>query len=201
MTHANKRRAKIPRMANLADRRLIAMLKKMRDDLGAVRGWNKSAHERTGIPKETVSRLVNGRRLGVDKDTLEIVIAKMRMKREYFTDKRLKDPDYRDFILSSNGNSVTIVEAKSSPGTTSVDQTATFEAMLDALRATDEERAAWQDYREMFPMPYRTATHVQDFIGGLRSGLRMQAAIDRATTQSAESEMRASGRRKIDDTE
>lgn len=199
MTHAKQTRAKMPRMANLADRRLIAMLRSMKDEVGT-RGWNKRVHERTGIPKETISRLVSGTRLGVDKDTLELVIGKMRMKREFFLDKRLKDPDYKDFVIR-NGSSVIVIEAKSSPGTTSAEPVATIDAMLDALRATDEERAAWQEYLAMFPGPYRNATHAQDFIGGLRSGLRIQAAIDRAVTLSAESEMRASGRRKIDDTE
>lgn len=198
MTHAKQTRAKIPRMANLADRRLIAMLRAMKDEVGA-RGWNKSVHQRTGIPKETISRLVSGSRLGVDKDTIELVITKTHVRREYFTDKRLKDPDYKAFI-STGTNAAD--PSKSSPGVSpapAVEQVASFDAMLDALRATDDERTAWQEYLGMFPMPYFNATHLQTFLGGLRSGLRMQAAIDNAVTKSAESEMRTGGRRKIDD--
>lgn len=199
MTHGKHSRAKIDRMT-LADERLILAITQMRDEMGAVRGWQAKVAERTGIDRAIISKLLSRERMGVDKETIDKVVAKVPLRYQFFNDRTLKDPKYTDFVGKDSSTTLPAVKVgdDEEPGNIEA-KLHSFEAMLTSLRATEEERAAWVKYLAMFPVPYFNATHVQAFIGGLRAKLDLQAAIDQAVNQSAESEMRATGRRKIDD--
>lgn len=213
MTPGKKQRGMIegmPKAPSRASDRLALLIKQMQRDLGPVHGADRRIAELLGIESSTVSRVPTGER-GVSLPTIEKICARIRIEPDFFSAAKLKHADYRSFLDSdsplwdvlppsagkstpyaadhgSDGASVNVAEAH---GQTD------FEAMLTALGATESERADWAEQVQMFPLPYYNATHLLVFIAGLRKRLSRQAATDRAVTKSAESEMRAAGRRKV----
>jgi hypothetical protein len=214
MTPGKKQRGMIagmPKEPTLASDRLALLIKQMQRDLGPARGADAKIAKLLGIDRSSINRVPTSER-GISLKTIEGIRARIRMKSEFFSEPKIKQPHYRAFLEADSplwdalppgiGRSPTphaVAAPVDAAPASAVDGKGNFDAMLAALGATELERAAWAEYVAMFPLPYYDATHLQTFIGGLRKQLSLQAAIDNAVTKSAESEMRASGRRKVDD--
>lgn len=215
MTPGKKQRGTMPGMPKaptLASDRLALLIEQMKRDIGPVRGRNAKIAKLLGIDRSSITRVPTSDR-GISLQTIERIRTRIRLKPDlpdFFSEARLgKTPHYRDFLaadspiwdaLPAGLRTSKPTATTTAPGLELVPpvEATDFETMLAALGATDRERAAWAHYTAMFPLPYYNAGHVATFIGGLRMQLALHEAIDRAVSQSAESEMRATGRRKVD---
>lgn len=82
----------------LATDRFRAMVERMAAERGRATGWQTDVAGELGIGATVLNHLIaERRRVGID--TVEKVVRKMRIDRDYFYEQGLENPDYRDFII------------------------------------------------------------------------------------------------------
>lgn len=182
MTNIKKSRAKIRSMSQgmwRATERLIVLLRQLEQEGGGARGTRAAIHRNTGLDQGVVSDLLNdsGKRKNVVGQTIEKVLRTFRaddgrrLSRGFFFDRipRGVEPNYRDFLVSP-----------SDAPPPEDDENYTDEEMMEELQPTARELKAMEQQLKRFNYPRVDAYFKRAIIVALRSGRRMQAAIDAA---------------------
>lgn len=196
MTTSQKKRATVARMAikkeRRAGQRMKLLLEQMIAELGNARGSQGKIADAIGIDRSTATKLLNGVRQGVSLDTVEGVIKKTGVARDFFLESLPHDHalHYRNYLVKPGAKAAdpSPVETDAVSVDRKIVEKALVEKVLNDVRANGLVRAGVWSVLGRFNLEFVNEAMIRVLVAGISEGQALQRALDAAIKAGVESE-------------